>query len=63
MAHLHRPFKGNASWHDDISWIIDVTLVTEDKKQCKAYKVVLSASSTVFKNIIGDNFSSNPIIY
>ena len=43
--------------------LTDVTLVSEDKKHYKAHKVVLSASSTVFKNIIGDNFSSNPIIY
>ena len=35
--------------------LTDVTLVSEDKKQYKAHKVVLSASSTVFKNIIGDN--------
>ena len=43
--------------------LTDVTLVSEDKKQYQAHKVVLSASSTVFKNIIGDNKSLNPIIY
>ena len=41
----------------------DITLVSEDKKQFKAHKVVLSASSQVFKTIISENVSSNPIIY
>ena len=41
----------------------DVTLVTEDKKHFKAHKVVLSASSPVFKEIIKDNLSSSPLIY
>ena len=30
----------------------DVTLVSDDQTQFKAHKIVLSASSTVFKNII-----------
>ena len=33
------------------------------KKHFKAHKVVLSASGTVFKNIIRDNNTSNPGIY
>ena len=41
----------------------DVTLVSEDKKKFKAHKVVLSASSSVFKSIISDNILSSPIIY
>ena len=41
----------------------DVTLVSEDKKRFKAHKVVLSASSPVFKSIISDNILSSPIIY
>merc|ERR1719378_802774 len=41
----------------------DVTLVSEDKKQFKVHKVVLSASSPVFKSIISDNILSSPIIY
>jgi len=45
------------------SELTDVTLVSEDKKQFKAHKVVLIASSPVFKSIISDNFSSTPIIY
>ena len=43
--------------------LTDVTLVSEDKKHFKAHKVVLSASSSVFKNIISDNNTSNPVIY
>ena len=42
--------------------LTDVTLVSDDKKQFKAHKIVLSASSPVFKSIISDNLSS-PIIY
>ena len=41
----------------------DVTLISEDKKQFKAHKVVLSASSPVFKNIITGCSLSNPLIY
>jgi len=43
--------------------LTDVTLVSEDKKQFKAHKVVLSASSTVFKSIISENYTTNPVIY
>merc|ERR1712189_165497 len=43
--------------------LTDVTLVSEDKKHFKAHKVVLSASSKVFKSIISDNYSTNPVIY
>jgi len=43
--------------------LTDVTLVSEDKKQFKAHKVVLSASSTVFKSIISENYSTNSVIY
>ena len=43
--------------------LTDVTLVSEDKKKFKAHKVVLSASSSVFKSIISDNILSSPIIY
>ena len=41
----------------------DVTLVSEDKKKFKAHKVVLSASSSVFKSIISDTILSSPFIY
>ena len=43
--------------------LTDVTIVSEDKKHFKAHKVVLSASSPVFKSIISDNFLSNPVVY
>ena len=43
--------------------LADVTLVSEDKKKFKAHKVVLSASSSLFKNIINDTILSSPIIY
>ena len=43
--------------------LTDVTLVSEDKKRFKAHKVILSASSSVFKSIISDNIVSSPIIY
>ena len=43
--------------------LTDVTLVSEDKKHFKAHKVVLSASSTVFKSIISENYSTNSVIY
>ena len=33
----------------------DVTLVTDDKKQMKAHKNILSASSSVFKEILQIN--------
>ena len=39
----------------------DVTLVSEDKQHFKAHKVVLSASSQVFKSIVNDLV--NPLIY
>ena len=42
--------------------LTDVTLVSDDKKQFKAHKIVLSASSPLFKSIISDS-SSNPYIF
>ena len=43
--------------------LTDVTLVSEDRKQFKAHKVVLSATSTVFESIISQSSLSNAIIY
>ena len=43
--------------------LTDVTLVSEDKKKFRAHKVVLSASSSVFKSIISDTNLFSPIIY
>ena len=68
--------KFNLSWHNYTDHLremlhgmmtsnefTDVTLVSEDKKQFKAHKVVLSASSPFFKNIFNLNLFSNSIIY
>ena len=42
----------------------DVTLVTDDKKQMKAHRNILSAGSSVFKEILQINTSnSHPVIY
>ena len=42
----------------------DVTLVTDDKKQMKAHRNILSAGSSVFKDILQINTSnSHPVIY
>ena len=42
----------------------DVTLVTDDKKQIRAHRNILSACSPVFKNILQvDSNNTNPVIY
>ena len=42
----------------------DVTLVTDDKKQIKAHRNILSACSSVFKDILQINTNNNhPVIY
>ena len=41
----------------------DVTLVCDDQTQFKAHKIVLRACSPVFKKIIDNNPSENPLIY
>merc|ERR1712098_375274 len=41
----------------------DVTIVSEDKKQFKAHKVVLSACSPVFKSIFSETNLSNSSIF
>jgi len=45
------------------SEMTDVTIVSEDKKQFKAHKVVLSACSPVFKSILSDSHLPNPSIF
>ena len=40
----------------------DVTLVSDDQKQVSAHKVVLSASSEYFKNILKSNKHSHPLL-
>ena len=41
----------------------DVTLISEDKEQYKAHKVVLSACSPFFDSIISGIVHNNPVIY
>ena len=41
----------------------DVTLATRDNFQIRAHKVILSASSPIFKNILMENPHNNPLIY
>ena len=40
----------------------DVTLVSDDQKQVSAHKVVLSASSEYFSNILNQNTHSHPLL-
>ena len=40
----------------------DVTLVSDDQQQLAAHKVVLSASSEYFKNILTSNKHSHPML-
>ena len=69
--------KYNVTWHtysDHLRGILkemssddsfaDVTLVTDDKKQIKAHRNILSACSSVFKDILQINTNINhPVIY
>ena len=55
MEMLHKMMKSDE--------LTDVTLVCDDQKQFKAHKIVLSACSTVFKNIIESLPSSSSVIY
>ena len=42
----------------------DVTLITDDRKQIKAHRNILSACSSVFKEILQINTNNNhPVIY
>ena len=41
----------------------DVTLVSEDNTQFKAHRIILSASSKFFQNVLLKNFHQNPMIY
>merc|ERR1712129_111317 len=42
---------------------VDVTLVSDDLQQIKAHKIILSASSSVFKKMLKQNPQQHPIIY
>lgn len=55
----------SSSFHemrDDLNFA-DVTLASEDRKQFQAHKLVLSTSSTFFKEILQNNKHSHPLIY
>ena len=43
--------------------LFDVTLVSDDEVQISAHKLVLSASSDFFKNILRRNSHSHPLLY
>ena len=43
--------------------LLDVTLVSDDEVQIPAHKLVLSASSDFFKNILRRNSHSHPLLY
>ena len=43
--------------------LTDVTLASEGNKQVLAHKVVISSCSSFFKNILGMNRNSHPLIY
>ena len=47
----------------DTSEFADVTLASEDGDQIEAHKVILSASSSFFKNLLTRNPHSHPLIY
>jgi len=68
--------KYNLNWHTysdhlqdllhnmrKMEYLTDVTLVCDDQKQFKAHKIVLSACSTVFKNIIDSLPLNSSVIY
>ena len=42
---------------------LDVTLSSEDHKQVKAHRVVLSASSPFFKDVLANNMHPHPFLY
>ena len=52
---LHYMLKSN--------YLTDVTLVCDDKRQFKAHKIVLSACSSVFKDIINNLPETSSVIY
>ena len=50
-----------ANLREDI-YFADVTLACEDGQQIDAHKVILAASSSVFRNLLRRNKLPNPII-
>jgi hypothetical protein len=47
----------------NIEHFTDVTLATDDSKQIKAHKVILSACSSFFRRILHNNKHPHPLIY
>ena len=47
---------------DDLQFT-DITLVSEDGQALEAHKIILSASSPFFKNILKLNKHTHPLIY
>ena len=43
--------------------IFDVTLASDDGVQIEAHKVILSASSPFFKEVLKNNKHPNPLLY
>ena len=56
LTNSFKSFQKDGDFHD-------VTLVTEDMKQLKAHKVILSACSEFFKTILKFNSHPHPLIY
>ena len=52
-------FKGLIAWEE----FVDVTLACDGDKQVKAHKVILSACSEFFRNILLKNSHQHPLIY
>ena len=55
VSNSFRKLRSNDSFYD-------VTLVSDDQQQVSAHKVVLSASSEYFKNILTSNKHSHPLL-
>ena len=58
-ANIHSSFK---KMRGDLDFA-DVTLVCEDKTQIEAHKIIISASSPFFKDVLKNNKHSHPLIY
>ena len=54
--------KAFGEFKDDVD-LTDVTLVCEDNIQIESHKIVLSASSSFFQNILKRNKHSHPLLY
>ena len=69
------PERSSVTWHTYLDHLrdlmkemmndnfTDVTIVSEDRKHIRAHKNILSASSSVFKDIMKFEQGAKPIIY